>query len=72
MKLSELDPIKTETQIHFLCPCGCGGRYGIKLAGPGAWEISGEYPETISAKPSIMLDSGHWHGYLTNGEFKSV
>lgn len=36
-----------------------------------AWAINGQDFATISVTPSIDASaSGHWHGYITNGEIR--
>jgi hypothetical protein len=33
------------------------------------WQRTGDTFETISLSPSVdVSDSGHWHGFITNGE----
>jgi hypothetical protein len=71
-----------ERVLHFLCPCGCGVLAGIKiredrLQTNNAWAWNGN-EEKPTAHPSILIatglpttDNGHWHGYLTDGEFRS-
>ncbi len=35
-----------------------------------AWSISGDFP-TMTVTPSIdASESGHWHGFITNGEIQ--
>ena len=34
----------------------------------GKWQRSGE-PPNVSVTPSININDGQWHGYLTSGEF---
>lgn len=60
-------------QLSFLCPCGCGGLCGIRVRDDGTtanyawqWDRNEEQP---TCKPSINISNGHWHGYLTAGEF---
>jgi Family of unknown function (DUF6527) len=81
MRLSELNPSITPAdennvrRLTFDCPCHCGYPAGIRI-GPtqtnGAWSFTGEYPDTLSTQPSILIyphgDCKGWHGYLTNGE----
>lgn len=60
--------------LQFLCPCGCCSLCGIRVKTgekiPIAWEWDGneDHPTT---KPSININNGHWHGYLTGGVFRS-
>lgn len=36
-----------------------------------AWKIEGTFPETTTVTPSIDASaSGHWHGFITNGEIR--
>lgn len=64
-------------RLSFLCPCGCGDLCGIKIRDDGrnvggAWGWNGNW-DSPTATPSIRVGPGeHWHGYLTDGVFKSV
>jgi hypothetical protein len=83
MRLSELDPSLTPEgpdgiqRLSFDCPCRCGYPAGIRI-GPtqtnAVWSFTGEFPETLSALPSIQVhphgECKGWHGYLVNGELK--
>jgi len=62
-------------RLSFLCPCGCGTLAGIRVRDDGtqvdgawAWDRNEVAP---TCTPSILINQGHWHGYLTNGEFVS-
>lgn len=59
--------------IAFRCPCGCGYESWLPVAkGERGWEWNGSF-DAPSLTPSI-LQSGlpcKWHGYLTDGEFRS-
>jgi hypothetical protein len=63
--------------LHFMCPCGCEGVYGVSFA-PARWTLHGtRHAPTV--KPSIRAfdPSGdgaetHWHGYLTAGEWRNA
>ena len=62
-------------QLSFFCPCGCGIYAGIRIHddlqqkdNPGTWAWNGNW-DCPTATPSILINGGHWHGYLTNGEF---
>ena len=62
-------------RLSFLCPCGCGDLCGIRIRDDGAhtggawgWNRDEEKP---TCTPSININNGHWHGYLTDGEFRS-
>lgn len=40
---------------------------------PNTWKRTGDTFETLTLKPSIKrLDNCKWHGWVTNGEVKSV
>jgi hypothetical protein len=62
------------------CPCGCGQLSSLYFEGKGRgrpeWKVSGVWPK-VSITPSIGFwgtntkEQGfHWHGYLTDGEFR--
>ena len=62
-------------RLSFLCPCGCGDLAGIKVRDDGtqqggawAWDRNEDKP---TCTPSIAINSNHWHGYLTDGVFRS-
>lgn len=59
--------------LLFICPCGCGSMGGVRFKGPSPkWDWDGNI-ENPTITPSIQFMTGcKWHGFLTNGEFKSV
>jgi hypothetical protein len=74
-------PINSDKEIKAIimnCP-GCGKTGGMTVYKPNtpkppspSWEMNGE-GENITLKPSInCVGCCGWHGYLTNGEYKSV
>lgn len=67
--ISELGHYRTH--LHFRCPCGCGIMAGVSLLpaieNGWLWNCNVEKP-TIT--PSIDINRGHWHGYLTAGIFE--
>lgn len=63
------------------CPCGCGAEGGISFVGETygkrgegtrpLWDWNGD-EDKPSLTPSILRTAGcKWHGYLTDGVFKS-
>lgn len=66
------------------CPCGkCGHRLYVPFKvpiGPGdpymnekGWNRTGETFETLTLEPSILrIGLCGWHGYITNGEIRTV
>ena len=74
--------------LMFDCPCGCTARAFVTFSNPldgrgpftekfrPLWKRTGEYFETMTLTPSIHriknLGGCGWHGWLTNGELKSV
>lgn len=68
--------------IVHACPCGCGQLGTLywknpRVNGPN-WTVSGKWPK-VSFKPSIGFwgendrsQGFHWHGYLTDGEFREI
>lgn len=68
---------ESKTWIWFGCPCGDGELAGIPVkkgshhSQEKAWGWNGD-EEKPTLTPSIQRMGGcNWHGYLTNGEFKS-
>jgi len=62
------------SDLLFTCPCGCGKIGAVCIARPGirGWQWNGDRVNPTFT-PSILQTNGcRWHGYLTNGEFKSV
>lgn len=63
-------------RMMFRCPCGCDIIAGItvKPVCKTGWEWDGNLDKP-TVTPSIAIsvdDSGnHWHGYLTDGVFRS-
>lgn len=68
-------------RFSFLCPCGCGDLCGIKVRADGkqqdgAWGWNGdEEKPTTTLSINVMTGPGgsasHWHGYLTDGVFRT-
>lgn len=91
MRLTDLNP-RLDGQFLILdCPCGkCGS--GLRLpvgaeqshsAAAPVWKMIGDFPDTISLHPSILVypwrdaklkGNEHfcqgWHGFIVNGEMK--
>jgi len=72
--------------IFFDCPCGCNQRRHVAFSNPihgennlskdrPVWKRTGDKFESMTLTPSIHIvkEKGGcgWHGYLTDGEFKS-
>lgn len=64
-----------ETSFWYRCPCGCGvpglltvGN-GFKPADGPSWKWNGS-TDAATLEPSVH-HVGHWHGFLTNGEWRS-
>lgn len=72
MRLSELDPKLTPTQLRFTCP-QCG-RHAIAItlgSDPRTGWVATGTIENLNVVPSIKVDSSpvcHWHGHVRNGE----
>jgi hypothetical protein len=71
------DPPK---RLTFFCPCGCGSAGGVAV-GVDLLDRDGNHPvwqwdgdlDRPTIMPSIQFLSGcKWHGFLTDGVFKSV
>ena len=65
--------------IYLMCP-SCGETHGVpvKPGDPNGWDWNGNQDEP-TLTPSIFFRDGHiqnrdcrWHGYLTNGEWRTV
>lgn len=66
--------------IGLLCPaCGCEHDVPVKPGNPQGWGWDGNQ-ERPTLSPSIFFSAGHgkrnpdcrWHGFLQNGEWRSV
>ena len=74
--ITEPNPHEGNTRrLSFLCPCGCGDLCGIRIRGDlknegGAWGWNGNFDKPTTT-PSIAVNGNHWHGFLTDGVFKS-
>lgn len=60
--------------FHFRCACGCGAVGGVTVAA-GGWEWNGSR-EKPTVRPSVALtrdpaEGVHWHGWLTDGVWRS-
>lgn len=76
-------PERKGTGIAFDCPCGCGERVALHFKNPldggestaadrVSWQRTGDSFENLTLRPSILRLGGcAWHGFLTDGEFKS-
>lgn len=60
--------------FHFQCPCGCRSVGAVRVAGQPAWRWNGDR-EKPTVTPSVLLfdetRQPHWHGYLTDGVWRS-
>lgn len=69
--------------LTFRCPCcpDSGSRLAVFFTNPfdggqphqdaRTWARTGDTFETLSISPSIDASaSGHWHGFITNGEIR--
>lgn len=58
----------------FVCPCGCGSQGSLDFR-PGQkprWNWNGDKNKP-TLTPSVLKTSGcKWHGYLTEGKWRSV
>lgn len=72
------DPTKQIAGMMFMCPCGCGEKGSLAFDVPvrkerekDMWKWNGS-EDKPTLTPSIRKTSGcNWHGYLTDGIFKS-
>lgn len=77
------DPEQRKAGIFFGCPCGCGSMFSVGFdtheSKRPKWHWNGK-SVGISLTPSILIyqmdKAGnivgeHWHGFLTDGEFRS-
>ena len=68
--------VEGEAGLHFVCPCGCGSVLGVQFKRPPnesgpVWSWNGDRDKP-STTPSIRRIGGcEWHGYLTDGEFRT-
>ena len=71
------------TGIEYGCPCGCGflfnAPFDAQTPDEKVWEWNGA-TDGITLRPSILIDQhdsshevtgAHWHGFLTNSEFRA-
>jgi hypothetical protein len=62
--------------LMFRCPCGCGLPGSLRLKGEYSWEWNGSQ-EAPTCRPSVGFyghnqrsEGHHWHGWLTDGEWR--
>lgn len=58
--------------FNFQCPCGCRTMGTVNLS-PGGWEWNGSRDKP-TVRPSVQLSTHagpHWHGWLTDGVWRS-
>lgn len=79
-------PLRERIGITFKCPCGAacvpvfvpfsnpeGGGPPVVSPGGHSWTREGNTFETLTLTPSIQRVEGcRWHGYVTNGEVRTV
>lgn len=58
--------------LLFKCPCGCGlmGALDFRPHESPSWDWNGD-KEKPTLTPSVHTP-GHWHGFLTDGVWRSV
>jgi len=58
--------------LLFICPCGGARIRSVPVRGDRKWDWNGN--ETLpTLTPSILIvGECRWHGYLTNGEWRTV
>ena len=65
------------TVLNYVCPCGCAMAYQIAIYVEGqqahGWKWNGNR-ERPTLSPSIAMVEGtcRWHGWLTDGVFRSA
>jgi hypothetical protein len=67
------EPSESPGRLMFKCPCGCDAMAGIIVKGEHAWQWNGDLDKPTTT-PSILISGGcpnKWHGYLTDGVFRS-
>lgn len=60
--------------FHFQCLCGCGDIGAVKVAGAGAWTFWNGSRDKPTVRESVALATNggpHWHGWLTDGGWRS-
>lgn len=58
LRLSELKPVLFENgTLEFDCPAGHPHRVFARI-GEGAWTAEGEFPDTLTLRPSILAYTG--------------
>jgi hypothetical protein len=69
-------PEDDPSYLQFRCPCGCGLPGGLTLKGEQPWSWNGSR-ERATCTPSVGFygrnrrgDGFHWHGFLTDGEWR--
>lgn len=66
---------ETPAGMIYVCPCGCGDHSAVQFSNfkheSPKWDWNGDR-EKPTLTPSILRTAGcRWHGYLTDGVFRS-
>lgn len=72
-----VEPPSGRTYFWHYCPCGCGDLRALPVATgekqPKSWQWNGD-KEKPTLSPSIyhydIQNQPHWHGFLTDGEWR--
>lgn len=69
-------PPESPVYLQFRCPCGCGLPGSLRLQEPNAWTWNGSR-DAPTCTPSVGFygrnqrsEGHHWHGWLTDGEWR--
>jgi Family of unknown function (DUF6527) len=64
--------------LVFMCPCGCGMVSSIRVSAPPVgtepgpvWSWNGDKDKPTTTPSILRLDGCKWHGFLTDGVFRS-
>lgn len=57
--------------LLFVCPCGCGMVRSVPVSGPRKWQWDGNKEKPTLTPSILIIGECGWHGFLTNGEFRT-
>lgn len=58
--------------LMFICPCGCKKLRSVPVIGDRKWNWNGDKVNPTLTPSILIIGACGWHGFLTNGEWRTV